>query len=295
MKIKLLLLFIFLGSKLFAQDLNAEVSVNYDRISATSNEVFNNLEQAMSNFLNQTKWSDKNLTLDQRLKCQVSFIVTDVKDFTSFSGILQVQGSRPVFGSSYQTTLLNFRDTEISFSFTEFQALNYNENSLNNNLEAVLSYYAYLMLGLEAESFESGSGDAFFAKAEERMSLAQQSGYSGWANRPSDFNRYSLIKSLRSPSQSWFLELWYDYHRNGLDQLYHTVPGYPLFDEDLSLIDTQARSSYNNFLKRLFFDCKMDELVGIYNEAPSLTRQEVVVILGRQASSYQDRWSVLTQ
>jgi hypothetical protein len=294
MKLKILLLFLLFSVSLFAQDLNAEVSVNSDRVSASANPVFSNLEQSISNFLNQTKWSDRDLDDFQKTNCKFNFILTDVVDFTRFSGILQIQASRPVYGSLYQTTIFNFRDTEVGFTFNEFQSLNYNENSVNNNLETVLAFYVHIILGLESESFQNNGGLAYFQKAEQLAGLGLQSGYAGWANEPNSFNKYALVNALLASSQEWFRILWYDYHRVAMDNIYQDDQPYLKFDAYLEGMDQQSRSSYNNFLKRLFFDSKMDEFVSVLNLSPEQSKNSAVRYLGRLAPSYRNKWEVLT-
>jgi len=294
MRINLGIFLLFLFSTVHAQQFNAEVIVNSDRISASANPVFDNLQQSIERFINQTNWNGVTLEDYQKIDCQVSFIVTEAVDFTRFSGILQIQASRPVFGSSYTTTLINFQDAEVGFVFNEFQALNYNENSVNSNLEAVLAYYAFVILGLENLSFNNSSETDYFEQAENIVNLGQQNGYTGWANRPSDLNRYSLVKALRSSSQNWYQEFWYNYHRKGLDQLANGVAQIPFFTEQLSVFEDQSRSRYNNFLKRMFFDSKLDEIVGIYQVGSDDQKEEVIRILERQAPSYQSIWTQIT-
>jgi hypothetical protein len=294
MKLKISLLLLLFSTSLIGQDLNAEVTVNSDRISASANPVFSNLEKSISNFLNQTKWTDRNLNDFQKTNCKFNFILTDVVDFTRFSGILQIQASRPVYGSLYQTTIFNFRDTEVGFTFNEFQSLNYNENSVNNNLETVLAFYVHIILGLESESFESDGGLPFFQKAEQLAGLGLQSGYAGWANEPNSFNKYALVNALLASSQQWFRVLWYDYHRMAMDMIYQDDQIYLKFDEYLEGMDQQSRSSYNNFLKRLFFDSKMDEVVSVLNLSPPESKNSASRYLGRLAPSYRNKWEVLT-
>ena len=295
MRISLSIFLIFFCVSIQAQQFNAEVIVNSDRISASANPVFDNLQQSIERFINQTNWNGIPLEDYQKIDCQVSFIVTEAVDFTRFSGILQIQASRPVYGSSYTTTLINFQDAEVGFVFNEFQALNYNENSVNSNLEAVLAYYAFLILGLEDSSFNSSGESDYFEQAENIVNLGQQNGYTGWANRPSDLNRYSLIKALRSSSQSWYLEFWYNYHRQGLDQLVNGDAEILFFTEQLAIFEEQSRSRYNNFLKRMFFDSKLDEIVGIYQAGNDSQKEEVTRILERQAPSYQSIWTQITK
>lgn len=295
MRFKLLFLLLLFFFSLHGQQFNATVVVNADRISASANPVFENLQQSMENFLNQTNWNNQNLEDHQKINCQVSLIITDAVDFTRFSGNLQIQASRPVYGSTYTTTILNFQDADVDFVFNEFQALNYNENRLSNNLEAVLAYYAFFVLRLDQISFSNEEDNSYLDTLENLVNLAQQNGYSGWANRPSELNRFTLLRCFNSPSQAWYTNFWYVYHRDGLDQLYKDDSSVNAITEQLEELGKQSRSRNNNFLKRLFFDSKMDEIVSIYKNQDDEVQSEVVQILSRNAPSYQSIWSQIKE
>ena len=182
--IKKLLCICLLGAAPFigkAQELNARITINSDKVQSTNKQVFKTLQDALNDFVNNKKWTDATFAMNERIDCSMTLIINEMVSDNSFKGEIQVQARRPVYNSSYTTTLLNYRDTELSFDYTEFEPLEYTENTLNSNLIATVVFYIYTILGLDFDSFSPKGGTAFFEQAMQIVSLAQaQPTWTGW-------------------------------------------------------------------------------------------------------------------
>ena len=167
--IKKLLCICLLGAAPFigkAQELNARITINSDKVQSTNKQVFKTLQDALNDFVNNKKWTDATFAMNERIDCSMTLIINEMVSDNSFKGEIQVQARRPVYNSSYTTTLLNYRDTELSFDYTEFEPLEYTENTLNSNLIATVVFYIYTILGLDFDSFSPKGGTAFFELAQ---------------------------------------------------------------------------------------------------------------------------------
>ena len=156
-----------------AQELNARITINSDKVQSTNKQVFKTLQDALNDFVNNKKWTDATFAMNERIDCSMTLIINEMVSDNSFKGEIQVQARRPVYNSSYTTTLLNYRDTELSFDYTEFEPLEYTENTLNSNLIATVVFYIYTILGLDFDSFSPKGGTAFLEQAMQIVSLAQ--------------------------------------------------------------------------------------------------------------------------
>ena len=185
--IKRLLFLFLLGTTSFigyaqdrANEFNAQVKINSDKIQGTNKQVYTTLQDALTQFINTRKWTDATFGINERIDCTFNIIINEATD-NSYKAELQIQASRPVYNSSYVTTLLNFRDTQLDFDYTEFEQLEYTENTLNSNLIATVVFYLYTILGLDFDSFSPRGGTAFFQQAQQVVTLAQsQMSWNGW-------------------------------------------------------------------------------------------------------------------
>lgn len=262
-----------------AQELNCTVEVNSSQIEGTNKSVFETLKESINDYFNETKWSNATFSPNEKIECR--FFLT-VKEYTDdrIKGDVQVQLSRPVYNSTYTTTLLNFKDSRIEFDYREGDPLVFNENGFDNNLTAILNFYAYLFLALDFDSFSPNGGQPFFDKAASVVQQAQSSGEIGWRAFEDTKNRSAVLSSYTDANTSAIRKMNYDYHRKGLDEMV-TSPdkGRAVITESLKAISTVYESSPMSVALSIFRDSKLDELVNIYSKAPQSERDEVYEML----------------
>ena len=259
-----------------AQELNARITINSDKVQATNKQVFTTLQTALTEFVNNKKWTDATFAVNERIDCSMTLIINEMVSDNSFKGEIQIQARRPVYNSSYTTTLLNYRDTELSFDYTEFEPLEYTENVLNSNLTATIVFYIYTILGLDFDSFAPKGGSAFWQQAQQIVSLAQaQSSWSGWKAFENDRNRHALVTALTDNTSDMFREMWYTYHRKGLDEMAaNSDRGRTTIIELIPILEQIKSARPTSTVLQMFADAKLDEIVLIYSKATSQEKQE---------------------
>lgn len=269
-----LLGFFSLGGQ--AQELNARITINSDKVQATNKQVFTTLQTALTEFVNNKKWTDATFAVNERIDCSMTLIINEMISDNSFKGEIQIQARRPVYNSSYTTTLLNYRDTEFSFDYTEFEPLEYTENVLNSNLTATIVFYIYTILGLDFDSFAPKGGSAFWQQAQQIVSLAQaQSAWTGWKAFENDRNRHALVTALTDNTSDMFREMWYTYHRKGLDEMAaNSDRGRTTIIELLPVLEQIKSARPTSAVLQMFADAKLDEVVLIYSKATSQEKQD---------------------
>lgn len=283
MKIRLLLLLtVTLWAALWgeAQELNCRVEVNSSQVEGTSTDVFETLQEAISDYMNTTKFSSAQFAANEKIDCQL-FITVKEYDGTTIKGDLQVQSTRPVYNSAYTTTVLNFKDNRIEFAYTEHEPLVYSETTMESNLTAILNYYAYLILALDFDTFSPHGGDPYYERLENIVQLAQSAGESGWRPFEDTKNRAAVLSALTDVSTSAIRDLLYDYHRGGLDEMsLNPDKGRKKITDTLT---GNLRTVYDNapmsVALSMFKDAKLDELVNVYSKAPQEERARIVELL----------------
>lgn len=262
-----------------AQELLCTVEINTSAIEGTNKSVFETLQEAISDYLNETKWTNAVFSPNERIECR--FFLT-VKEYNNdrIKGELQVQLSRPVYNSTYTTTLFNFKDNKIEFDYCEGEPLIFNENSWTNNLQGILDYYAYLFLALDFDSFSPHGGQAYFDKAASVVQQAQSSGEIGWRAFEDTRNRSAVLTAFTDANTASIRDLLYQYHRRGLDEMV-TSPdkGRAAITESLSAIKQVYDHSPMSVALSIFRDSKLDELVNVYSKAAQTERDAVYDIL----------------
>ncbi|GHV12298.1 DUF4835 domain-containing protein [Bacteroidia bacterium] len=273
-------LFLLFAINLQAQELNAKVTVNAERIQSSNKNVFVTLERALNQLINGTKWNDAvTFATNERIDCTFSLMILEQPSENSFKAELFVQSRRPVYNSTYTTALLNYRDNQFSFDYMENAPIQIQKNTVNSNLEAVISFYAYLILGLDFDSFSPGGGSAFFRQAQEIANQAQSSNWAGWAAFE-EKSRPSIINAYTDNSLAKYHELWYIYHRKGLDEMAANPDRARMtILEALPMLKDirQARSS--EMLLQQFADAKLDEAVSIAEKATTEQKKETYDLL----------------
>lgn len=262
-----------------AQELNCQVEVNAQKIEGGSKQVFETLKESITEYMNETKFSNATFANNEKLDCRLYLTVSEYTD-DRIAGDLQVQLSRPVYNSTYTTTLFNFKDTRISFEYREGEPLIFNETTVDNNLTAILNYYAYLFLAIDFDSFSPLGGQPFYDRAESIVQASQSLGEIGWKAFEDPKNRSGVLTSFTSPSTSSIRQLLYDYHRKGLDEMV-TSPdkGRAAITESLSAVEKVYKADPMSAALSIFRDSKMDELVNVYSKAPQTERDAVYKLL----------------
>ena len=275
---KLLYLFICLLLTFTAksQELNARVTINSDKVQGTNKQVFTTLQTALTEFINNRKWTDATFAVNERIDCSFTLIINEMPTESSFKGELQNQARRPVYNSSYSTTLFNFRDTQLDFDYTEFEPLEYTQNTLQNNLTASVVFYIYVILGLDFDSFAQTGGSPFIQQAMQVVTLAQsEMAWTGWKAFDSNRNRHALATALTDNTSAVFREMWYTYHRKGLDEMAANPDrGRTTLIETLPALKEIQTARPGSVLMQLFSDSKLDEVVSVYSKANQTEKQE---------------------
>ena len=285
-----LLILLFLNNNIKAQELSAQVVVNSDLVNQTNQQIFRTLERSINEFINTQVWTNQSFQDQERIRC--SFIL-NLTSYNSdrFEATLQVQSQRPVFDSNYDSPVLNFLDKDIVFSYQEFQPLFFNRASFESNLVSLISFYAYIILGLDADSFDLYGGNSYFEQAFQIVNLAQSSSQSGWKPSDGTRNRFWLIDSMRSNSFREYRESLYTYHREGLDQMTQLPEqGKTAIMKAIQQLEPLYQRRPNAFLLQMFFDAKVEEIVSLFSDGPAVDFDQTESILRKIAPFFTARW-----
>jgi hypothetical protein len=266
----------------WSQELLCNVKVIDNQIQVTDKKIFRTLELAVAEFMNNRQWTSEKVAPNERIECNIQIILAtyDLKTY-HFTGTMQVQSTRPVYASTYNSVLFNFLDENIEFDFMEFQPMNFNENSYSNNLTSLLGFYANYMIGLDYDSFGLLGGTPYFQKAQQIANNAQPTGLSGW--QPFERNlrsRYNLVDNILNERFKGIREAYYKYHRQGLDVMTKTpdIARKNIF-ESLQAVQKVFKVAPNTVMLIMFFEAKSDELVNIFKNAPAIEKPKVVDLL----------------
>ena len=277
----------------FGQELNCQVIVNAEQTGNTNMTIFKTLENSLTEFVNQRKWTNREFEAHERINCSMFININSYDPSTnSFSGSIQVQSSRPVYGSTMVSPVFNYNDEQFSFNYTEYEPLDYSPSQFNSNLTSVVSFYVYTILGLDADTFEEEGGTSYFEEANQIIGTAQQGRFSGWKASDGNRSRFRLNTDLLSNAFNDYRQALYTYHRKGLD-LMHMSPETGKRGITAALLDLSDmnRSRPNSLLVRTFFDAKADEIQQVYSGGPAISTKAVVDALNNMAPTFSERWS----
>jgi len=262
-----------------AQELNCQVQLDYSQVQGTNTSVFSTLENAISEYINTRKWTNAQIAPNEKIDCRMFFTIKSYEDMR-MTGELQVQSSRPVYNSTYTTTLLNFKDTKVEFEYSEGQPLIFSENSMESNLTAIINFYVYLILGLDFDSFSDRGGNIFYDQAKNVVQMAQSSNESGWKAFDDNKNRSAVLNAYTEPSTIQFRDLIYQYHRNGLDEMSISPDkGRAAITASLETLGKIAQVAPMSVTLSMFKDAKLDELVNVYTKGSQDERKRVYELL----------------
>ncbi len=275
------ILIVFGSILMWSQELRCTVDINTDAAENAPKETFQQLKEEISSYINDRIWTNAQFAPNERIECRMFFTIKSY-DGQKAKGELQVQASRPVYNSDYITVLLNFKDQKVEFDYRDGDPLTFSDSSWEGNLTGILNFYAYLILGMDFDSFSPSGGEEYYAKAAQIVQMAQSSGEIGWRAFEDTRNRSAVLSALTDSGTSGLRKLLYSYHRNGLDQM-SSAPekGREAITESLGELTEVAERAPMSVGLSLFSDAKLDELVGIYSQADSAERDKVWKILSK--------------
>jgi len=277
-----------------AQELNCNVVVNAQQTGNENVQVFKTLERQLTEFVNNTEWTDKGYEPHERIDCSM-FITINSYDQDAFQGNIQVQASRPVFGSTYMTPIYNFNDQDFNFRYLEFQNMVYNPNQFESNLISVITFHIYMILGMDADSFTPNGGDEYFKQAQNILNYSQQQNSTGWKLEDGQQTRFFLIDNLMVPTFKEFRTVMYDYHRLGLDVMHNnTKEAKEQIVKSIQDLKKMNSRRPNSFILRVFFDAKADEIADIFSDGPTVNTAELKETLNRIAPTRSSQWRNIT-
>ena len=289
------LAFLLMPFKAQAQELNPTLTVNTSKIQGTDKDVFKSLENAIKELLVHQVWTDYHFTEKERIQCNFNLIVNKHEAQTGKMNCeLTVQSSRPVYGSTYNTTVFNFRDTEVEFNYTEQDRLEYMPGMTpDNNLTAILAYYSLLIIGLDFDTMSPNGGTDILRQVENIAANAQSLG-SGWRSFDSQANRYAIINDYMNGTMADFRQLQYKYHRQGLDDMSANADrGRATITESLELLKKAKQAKSTSALPTLFTEIKKTELISIYSEGIDKEKQMVKNLLSQVNPSLTNEWDAI--
>lgn len=277
---------LLLGLSLYisAQELQCTVNINSDQVQGTNKALFTTLKQSIEEFVNTTRWTNMTFQEKERIDCSMLIVVKSVQD-NLFNCELTCQSRRPVYGTSYMTPTLNFKDNYFVFSYQEYDRLDYQQNMFTSNLTALLAYYCYLIIGHDMDSFSKLGGTPYFQACENIVTAAQSASLdntemSGWKAFESNRNRYALINNLMDEAFKKYRTFYYDYHRHGLDEMVNNVAnGRARIAKDIEILEEAYNARPATYLVNTFLDAKSDELIDIFKKGTSEEKKMVYELL----------------
>lgn len=288
-KILSLLIFALLAASATAQELNCRVEVNSDKITGTNKSVFTTLQEAITSYMNDTKFTAAQYSPIEKIDCTLFFTIKEY-DGDKMTGDIQVQATRPAYNASYTTNLINFRDSKVEFTYSDGEPLTFNETNMESQLTAILNFYAYLIIAIDTDSFAPRGGEAAWDRVKTIVQQAQSSGETGWRAFDDNKNRAAVLGAYTDPSTQQLRDMVYKYHREGIDQMSVSPDkGRAAITESLETLKNIYNVAPMSVGLSMFRDSKLDELVNVYTKGSQEERDRVVEILSSLYPTDQDR------
>ena len=274
-----------------SQELNCKLVVNAQQTGNENVQVFKTLEKQLNEFVNNTRWTSKNFKIQERIECSM---VINVQNYQSdaFQASIQIQSARPIYNAFYASSLYNFNDKDFNFNYLEYQNLNFNTTQFESNLVSVIAFHVYMILGMDADSFELDGGDIYYKQARDIVSYSQQSNFKGWEPPTGGAQtRSALISNVLSPTFKEFHSVLFNYHFNGLDVMAKDVKkGKTAIVSSLMELESLNKRRPNSFLLRVFFDAKADEISDIFSGGPNVNIADLASMLSKVAPMHSNKW-----
>jgi hypothetical protein len=276
---------------LSSQELNCTLVVNAQQTGNENVQVFKTLEKQLNEFVNNTRWTSKKFKTEERIECSMVITIQNYQS-DAFQGSIQIQSARPIHNAFYASPVYNFNDKDFNFNYLEYQNLNFNTTQFESNLVSVIAFHVYMVLGMDADTFELNGGAEYYKQARDIVSYSQQSNLKGW-EPPSggDQTRSALINNVLSPTFKEFHSVLFNYHLNGLDIMSKDVKaGKKAVASSLMELDRLHKRRPNSFLLRVFFDAKSDEISDVFSDGPNVNIANLVSMLSKVAPMYSSKW-----
>lgn len=260
-----LIFFVGLVCHAYAQDLNARVQILSPQVQNTNKRMLDVLEKAVSDFLNNRTWSANTVQPQERIDCSFVITINEWDGSSNFTAQAQIISTRPVFNTSYNSPVLSLSDNNFNFSYTEGQLMDYSDQQYMNNLTSLLAYYAYVIVGLDADTFESNGGTPFYTAAQNVVNNAQNTGFDGWRSMEGTDNRFWLVNNLLDRRYQPLRDFLYSFYLEGLDKMSANVQaGRKAVLALLPLLQKVDRLAQGAVFNQVFFTAKSDELIGVF-------------------------------
>ncbi|AVI51555.1 DUF4835 domain-containing protein [Pukyongia salina] len=285
------LAFILIIATAHSQELNCTVTIDAEQTGQPNQQVFRTLEQQLTEYINNTKWTDKIYKNQERIDCNFTLIITSYES-DSFGATMQIQASRPVYGSTYDSPIYNYNDRQCNFDYIEFQPLVFNINNFDSNLMSVIAFHVYTIIGLDADTFAPNGGQEYFDIAKQIVNTAAGSNFAGWRGSDGTQSRFRYNDALISSVFSEFHEAMYKYHREGLDLMSEQPKrAKQNIVAAIAVLKNINDRRPNSYLLRTFFDAKSDEIQDIFSGGPQVEIASLVENLNRMAPTKRSNWS----
>lgn len=253
-------------------------------------QVFKTLQSQLTEFVNNTSWTKQTIRQNEKIDCSMFLNISSYENGV-FQGTIQVQSSRPIFNSSYNSPTYNFNDRNFTFNYQEFQNFTFNENQFENNLVSVIAFHIYVILGIDADTFKLNSGTPFFEQAQKILDFSQQKGFRGWGAGDGLQSRYYLIDNILSTTFKEYRNVMYDYHIKGLDIMVNeSKAGKESVAKSIMMLDQMNRRRPNSYILRVFFDTKADEILDLFSGGPKVPVTNLISTLTKIAPNHSDKW-----
>jgi hypothetical protein len=273
-----------------AQELNCQITVDTQQVNQTNQQIFKTLERALTDFVNKTQWTNKKYAPSERINCNMLINVSQWNS-DEFVATLQVQASRPVYNSSFETPIFNFNDRQFRFIYQEFQPIVYNPNQFTSNLVAVVAYYVYVILGIDADTFSLRGGSDYYAQAQQIVNLSQTTSFLGWKEADGNRTRWMLLDNMLNNTHKEYRTVMYNYHRVGLDVMADDPrAGKEAISASMELFKALVNRRPNSFLLQTFFDAKAEEIQDVFSGGPKVNVVRLVETLNKVAPFYSSNW-----
>ena len=288
------LLFTFFSSYLNAQELQARININHSQIQGTDVSVFENLQQTLEQFVNERQWTNLQFQKNERIQCSFNITLTKyIREDNRFEGSAMIQANRPVYNASYTSTLYTNKDENFIFEFAQFDQLNYDDEVVDNQLTALLAYYAYLIIGLDLDSFSPMGGTDVLQRCMYLVNNAQDLGFPGWKSFEDSRNRFAIINDYLDESMKPMRQLQYDYYRNGLDEMVNNAERGRTQISDA--LEKNLKAAHENkplsLLPQIWTDFKKDELSNIYKgKGTQKEKERIYELLMSINASQSNAW-----
>ena len=290
------LIFLFC-SQINAQELNCRIQINSQKIQGTNRQKFTNMRTTLYEFMNNTRWTNDVYSPEERIECNIIINLTGEVGADGYKGSITVKSTRAIYRTSYNSPILNLVDTDLRFNYIENETLEFNEHNHTSNLVSILSYYAYVIIGMDYDTFSPLTGEECFLKAQKIISNAQSDQKAtGWKPYEGTYNRYWLVENLLHNDFKPLRNAMYTYHREGLDVLTEQAEaGRDEVTSALYSVKTSADRKNSAYLIKVFFDAKADEITKIYSDGFITNKNELVDMLKQIDPANTGKWDKMLQ